>query len=214
MRALGAYPPLGDAQLSLLLFVAKSPPRRARLKVNPLGSVPRFPLRYLAKNRNARPFSVLPSWSVPKFYVPARGVASPRTEVSTSPNGGFDFPQRRFSLPPTGVLESPNGGFHFPAWTISHPCMIGDERGVMSDERRGTRMKKNVNGRSLHGAKEPIKLRKRGRGLRVERSDTARRGSAIGRRGTAQDEEAVSGRRSIAPRSAVQAPGAPRRGTG
>ena len=62
-------------------------------------------------------------------------------------------------------------------------------------------------------AKEPIKLRKRGRGLRVERSDTARRGSAIGRRGTAQDEEAVSGRRSIAPRSAVKAPGAPRRGT-
>ena len=57
---------------------------------------------------------------------------------------------------------------------------------------------------------ERVKLRKRGRGLRVEHSrrgsgardfsepsraqasaesDTARRGSAIGRRGTAQDEE-------------------------
>ena len=57
-------------------------------------------------------------------------------------------------------------------------------------------------------------MRKRGRGLRVERSDTARRGSAIGRRGTAQDEEAVSGRRSIAPRSARQGAGSAETGNG
>ena len=116
VHALACIPPPSSARpscLSCSLWL-KTSRRRVRLKVNPLGSVPKFPPRYLAKNHNARPFSVLPSWSVPKFYVPARRVAAPRTEVSTSPNGGFHFPQRGFSLPPMGVFTSPHEGFLFP----------------------------------------------------------------------------------------------------
>ena len=123
-----------------------------------------------------------------------------RSAHSNAPWRGLAEPQSPSLPPPCFFALAPR---HDLTW-VGNPCfcfacILKARKWISTGIHSGVQRKRII-------------LRKRGRGLRVERSDTARRGSAIGRRGTAQDEEAVSGRRSTAPRSAVQAPGAPRRG--